>query len=219
MADPKPAPPPPPPPPYRHAGALLSFLVPGLGQIYQGVRARDRNRLTKGIFFLLALYGMFFYGQWLGHWQNVYLPHIQEQLVDEDRPQRLFGKPLSPFVGNLWARLQYAGQFWIGVVAWPALWNYAFPDMPIFGSYQASPGAVKKGEEHLRRESNRDFEQLHINLQVDPNMGKRFDIAWVYTVIAGVLNLLVIYDAWAGPIYRRPRPGTASRASEKGGGP
>ena len=37
----------------------------------------------------------------------------------------------------------------------------------------------------------------------DSDLGKRFDIAWVYTVIAGVLNLLVIYDAWAGPIVRK----------------
>jgi hypothetical protein len=27
------------------------------------------------------------------------------------------------------------------------------------------------------------------------------DLAWVYTVIAGMLNILVIYDAFAGPAY------------------
>ena len=31
--------------------------------------------------------------------------------------------------------------------------------------------------------------------------GKRWDLGWVYTVIAGVLNILVIYDAFAGPTY------------------
>ena len=33
---------------------------------------------------------------------------------------------------------------------------------------------------------------------------KRWDLGWVYTVIAGVLNLLVIYDAFAGPMFRDP---------------
>ena len=31
---------------------------------------------------------------------------------------------------------------------------------------------------------------------------KRIDLGWVYTVIAGVLNLLVMYDAFAGPMFR-----------------
>ena len=30
---------------------------------------------------------------------------------------------------------------------------------------------------------------------------KRWDLGWVYTVIAGVLNVLVIYDALAGPAF------------------
>jgi hypothetical protein len=30
---------------------------------------------------------------------------------------------------------------------------------------------------------------------------KNWDLAWVYTVIAGVLNILVIYDAAAGPAF------------------
>ena len=39
------------------------------------------------------------------------------------------------------------------------------------------------------------------------NGNKRWDLGWVYTVIAGVLNLLVIYDAFAGPMFRDPPPG------------
>ena len=34
------------------------------------------------------------------------------------------------------------------------------------------------------------------------NSDKRWDLGWVYTVIAGVLNVLVIYDAFAGPVVR-----------------
>ena len=31
---------------------------------------------------------------------------------------------------------------------------------------------------------------------------KRWDLGWVFTVIAGVLNILVIYDALCGPVVR-----------------
>ncbi len=30
---------------------------------------------------------------------------------------------------------------------------------------------------------------------------KTWDLGWIYTVIAGVLNIMVIYDAIAGPAY------------------
>jgi hypothetical protein len=193
-------------PPARALGAFLSFLVPGLGQIVQGWISGNRNRLTKGVFFLLALYGMFFYGMYLGDWQNVYIPHVQEQLIREGRPLMLFGVTLSPFAGDIYTRLQYAGQFWIGIAAWPALWNYFVPDTPIISRFQASPGSVPPGKEFLREQSLRQAEAEQIAAQLAPNMGKYWDVAWVYTVIAGVLNLLVIYDAWAGPVYRRPAP-------------
>src|SRR5437763_670048 len=52
-------------PPHRPDpfAALLSYLVPGLGQIYQG-------RVGKGVLFLVCLYALFFYGMFLGRWSN-----------------------------------------------------------------------------------------------------------------------------------------------------
>ena len=54
------------PPENAATAALLSYLVPGLGQIYQG-------RVGKGILFFVCVYTLFFYGMYLGSWQNVYL--------------------------------------------------------------------------------------------------------------------------------------------------
>jgi hypothetical protein len=214
MTEAKPAPPTP-PPPARMLAALLSFLVPGLGQIVQGLLSGNANRLSKGVFFLATLYFMFFYGMYLGQWRNVYLPHVQEQLIREGRPLAVMGVRLSPFVGDVYTRLQYAGQFWIGIAAWPALWNYFVPDTPILSQFQPSPGAVRQGDEFLRRQALEQAEAEQIALQVAPGMGKLWDVAWVYTVVAGLLNLLVIYDAWAGPVYRRP-PADASPPAPSG---
>ena len=46
---------------------------------------------------------------------------------------------------------------------------------------------------------------------------KRFDLGWVYTVIAGVLNILVIYDALAGPVVRDEE--TSPRSTSPDGPP
>ena len=47
--------------------AFLSYLIPGLGQVYQG-------RVGKGLLFFFGLYLLFFYGMWMGQWRNVWLP-------------------------------------------------------------------------------------------------------------------------------------------------
>src|SRR5207249_2314387 len=69
-------------PPLRLLAALLSFCVPGLGQIVQGAIGKNPARLAKGVFFMVALLGMFFYGQWLGDWRAVYLAHYQEAMLE-----------------------------------------------------------------------------------------------------------------------------------------
>src|SRR5207245_11044176 len=85
---------------YSPWAGFLSFLVPGLGQIYLG-------RLGKGLLFLVCLYGLFFYGMALGSWKNVYLPDTASR-----------GGIYNPWslpvpAANLYNRLQYAGQFWL----------------------------------------------------------------------------------------------------------
>ena len=48
-------------------------------------------------------------------------------------------------------------------------------------------------------------------------LGRFYDIGTLYTTFAGLLNLLVIYDAWAGPM--RPAPeGQGEKNPTSGGG-
>jgi hypothetical protein len=171
---------------------LLSYLVPGLGQIYQG-------RVGKGVLFLVCVLGLFFYGMSLGsgsiqmgdtvcYYTNVYLP-------DTARHNNAWGLPT---VGaNLYNRLQFAGQFWIGIAAWPALWQYNNLPVP---SEETSPFW-----HHFERAPREDI----LNA-VQTNGDKTWDLGWVYTVIAGVLNILVIYDAVAGPAFGVGAAGSAS---------
>ena len=46
---------------------------------------------------------------------------------------------------------------------------------------------------------------------------KRMELAWVYTVIAGVLNIMVIYDAYAGPAFTAAAVGPSREEQGKRG--
>lgn len=182
----------PPLPPIKHdwPAAVMSYLIPGLGQVYQG-------RISKGLLFFFGLYVLFFYGMWMGEWQNVWLPDRNVRLNAVDIYKlpgfELGGWELGNLPTSLYHRPQFLGQFWIGLAAWPALEQYAEFDPTkdqgsVFGGFQRTPTEETLNE--LQHKGN-----------------KRWDLGWVYTVIAGVLNLLVIYDALAGPMFREPPPG------------
>lgn len=164
---------PPAPRVYSPLAGFLSYLIPGLGQIIQG-------RISKGIFFLVSLYGLFFYGMYLDSWKNVYIPD-----TPTPNPPSIL-KSLGPWAVGLWNRPQYLGQFWMGVVSWPALWQYNHLALPL----------KDLGKSWKEFEQSPPEDVLRV---LQANGDKNWDLGWVYTVIAGVLNILVIYDAFAGP--------------------
>ena len=173
--------PPLPPVKFDWPALFLSYLIPGLGQVYQG-------RVGKGLLFFFGLYLLFFYGMWMGQWRNVWLPDVS------DMPQmQIANNQIKGWPSALWYRPQFMGQVWIGTAAWPAVVQYVNYDRtknngPIFGKFERAPTEDELND--LQRRGS-----------------KRWDLGWVYTVIAGVLNLLVMYDAFAGPMFRDPPAG------------
>lgn len=157
--------------------ALLSYLVPGLGQIVQG-------RYGKGLLFMVSIYSLFFYGMYLGQWSNVYLADTASKAPAWNLPR---------WLNNLYNRPHFAGQFFVGIAAWPAIWQYRHQpaDQP--------RGAINNRNDFLAKFQAAPNETELNDLQRDSD--KRWDLGWVYTVIAGVLNVLVIYDALAGPAF------------------
>lgn len=207
----------PPGPRYSAWGAFLSYLVPGLGQISQG-------RIGKGLLFFVCLYGLFFYGMYLGSWSNVYLADVKDETNSR----------LPSPVANVWNRLQFAGQFWIGIAAWPAIWQYntfdpardvepAPKEGPVdrkaqfwegLRTFERAPyenrsaGALRRANEAPAEWRHRTLNEL----QIDGD--KTWDLGWVFTVIAGVLNILVIYDAFAGPAFGDAEPARTEKTLE-----
>ena len=168
--------------PHSFVAGFLSYLVPGLGQISQG-------RTGKGILFMVCLLSLFHVGEAMGNWQNVYVP-------GDDNPDmgRRGSGPLAPLVNVFNQRWHFAGQFWIGIAAWPAIWQYYGGPMP---SSDASPFL----HNYQKQPDESKVNEFLVNSDKTPDLG------WIYTVIAGMLNILVIYDAYAGPAYgpRMPR--------------
>src|SRR5439155_875324 len=114
---------------YQPWAAFLSYLIPGLGQIYQG-------RVAKGVLFLVCIYGLFFYGMALGSGKNVYLGDT----VERNNPLEL----QSRLMANLYNRPQFLGQFWVGIAAWPAILQYNRFDKradhdPVLGTFERQP--------------------------------------------------------------------------------
>jgi hypothetical protein len=189
------------PRPFHLWAGVLSYLVPGLGQIVQG-------RYVKGALFCVCIYGLFFYGMALGSGtvrfedreyrvsSNVYLP---DTVAEESPPSQM-----PTLANNLYNRPQFLGQFWAGVVSWPAIIQYLSYDKegkghPILGNFEREP----------------DSEALNV---LHTSGDKRMELGWVYTVIAGVLNILVIYDACSGPAFgARDRQPGAARPGEPSG--
>jgi hypothetical protein len=178
-----------PPRKYDFLAAFLSYLIPGLGQVMQG-------RVGKGVLYFVCLYGLFFYGMWLGQFKNVWLANTA-RLPAVHLP--VVGKDVPAVVKDLSYRKEFLAQFWIGAAAWPALLQYATTDplpgdpaddqnwqpagRPVMGHYMQAPSESQLNDLQRRADTT-------------------WDLGWVLTVIAGVLNVLAILDALAGPLVR-----------------
>ena len=185
--------------------AALSWAVPGLGQLYQG-------RTTKGSLFMGSILATFVFGLWLGGGKVVYASW----------------KPGD----TRWAFVCQAGA---GVVALPAvvqaarlhgparqpLWLSGFMAPPLSpGQHVSAAYADRLGRSDPDIAPDDFFDhpplkQFRHDQLADwhRRLGAFFEIGTLYTMLAGMLNLLVIYDAWAGPLgpseeerKRRPAP-------------
>lgn len=156
--------------------ALLAWLVPGLGHLYQG-------RTGKGLLFFICVMGTFVFGLWIGGGKVVYASTPQEE----------------PW------RWQYYCQLGVGLPAMPALVQRQRVESgkpPILRGLMAPPSqepqTAKDASENVAKLPN---ELAKWNVQLHP----RFELGTVYTVIAGLLNILVICDAYGGPLILQPR--------------
>lgn len=132
-----------------------------------------QKRYGKAVLFSTCVLGSFLYGVFLCEGKAIY---AAEPLAI----QRVQGRWY-----NWVSRYPYAAQFCAGLPALPAMLqrvrvNSGKP--PILGGFMAPP----RDQEELAAW------QLRLNI--------RYDMGLLYTMVAGLLNVLVIYDAIRGPM-------------------
>jgi hypothetical protein len=169
--------------------AFLAWLLPGLGHLYQ-------RRTAKGVLFMVCILGTFLFGLYLGDGHVVYasLPHQQ------------------PY------RWQYWCQIGAGAPALPALVQrerIKRGSEPFASGLMApprDPDVVRdfRLQEEVSLESIDEAGNLvHHPTELakwNHDRPSRFELGTVFTMVAGLLNVLVIYDAFAGPLVILPDP-------------
>lgn len=188
--------------------ALLSWAVPGLGQIYQG-------RTTKGSLFMAAILATFVFGLWLGGGKVVYASWADDAPGGGRRP--ILKLLIQPFVCQAAA----------GIVSLPALVQSVQLSGPMKQPFVLGGGILPVGFMAPPLVPGQEISRVYADRLVrhDPDvaaddffdsgpskqfrrdqlanwhrrLGRFFEIGTLYTMLAGMLNLLVIYDAWAGP--------------------
>jgi uncharacterized protein DUF6677 len=159
--------------------AFLAWLIPGLGHMYQG-------RTGKGILFFVCIVGTFLYGLYLGDGRVVYAS--------------------TPIL----ARWQYFCQVGVGLPALPAIVQKYRADnqlSPLFGQNDnfERPPRMSGGDPPQSRDLSGN-QVLHPDelAKWNHDYNDMFEMGTVYTVIAGLLNVLVIFDAYGGPLVILP---------------
>jgi hypothetical protein len=175
--------------------AFLAWLIPGLGHWYQG-------RKSKAILLFVCIMGTFAYGLYLGEGRVVYA----SWRTPTDR------------------RLPYLCQIGVGLPALPALvqaQRFRSENVRsaaeeriknnrgwLFDWFMAPPslervnGAFGAGRDDQADELDMIQKRLH----------RFFELGTVYTMIAGLLNVLAMYDAWGGPAF--PASGEAEKKKD-----
>ncbi|BBO30444.1 DUF6677 family protein [Lacipirellula parvula] len=156
--------------------ALLAWLVPGLGHVYQG-------RTGKGALFFVCVFGTFVFGLFLSQGKAVYASMPGQQ----------------PW------RWQYYCQLGVGLPAMPALVQRRLRSQgqpALFDGFMAPPFDTPQS---LVDASGNKSQQPNQLAEWTVAMHPMFEVGTIYTVIAGLLNILVICDAYAGPLVLLPK--------------
>lgn len=163
---------------------ILAWLIPGAGHWYQG-------RRTKALLFFVCIFGTFFYGLWLGGGRVVYASW-------GDTPDE--------------KRLPYVCQVGAGLIALPAVvqarrygdegfvraMQIKERDKDRTGGRSFSEWFMAPPVLQMRLPTGREMDELDY---LNYTLNRRFELGTIYTMIAGLLNVLIIFDALGGPAY------------------
>jgi hypothetical protein len=161
--------------------AFLAWAIPGSGHLYQG-------RYAKGLTFMVAILGSFLAGLVIGGNQDVGWGRVVYFTREHARPA-------------------FICQMFAGLAAMPAVYQYRLasqgksPEDSPLKHFMWPPKATES--QIIGDQKQSELDRLNFELN------RYFELGTVYTMVAGLLNILVIFDAFAGPapaVEDKPKP-------------
>ncbi|MBR5758389.1 MAG: hypothetical protein IKX88_07320 [Thermoguttaceae bacterium] len=156
---------------------LLAWLFPGAGHWYQ-------RRYFKAVLFAICIWPILIAGLVMGSYREE---------TSDGGSQIHFARTLYCSWRPGDRRLYFIPQACVGCVALPAMWQARFPgdaDGSILSTAFAPPRVSSEyGARPNQPDANDIARRLHSWL----------DLSVIFTVVAGLLNLLAIFDAVGGP--------------------
>ena len=175
---------------------LLAWLWPGAGHLYQ-------RRYAKGVLFMVCILGTYLFGLVMSGYHAVYASWKPSDRRWQYICQLGVGGPSLPALVQT-MRLRSGKPPFMTTAIYQSSGSYVMEEISLdeldqvgefgqiyFDAPMAPPGEVIEGKRDLLAIWN---ERYHAFLE----MGALF------TVVAGLLNVLVIYDAIAGPMAAMP---------------
>jgi len=166
--------------------AFLALLLPGAGHYYQG-------RKQKAILFATCILGLFIAGFIIGRGRVVYAYPNTFKVTNLIRMLSKQGRAQIAQESSQDFRIHSYAQALVGIPAFPMILQSRIGPKPIdeqlLGGFMAPPPKGIPGDgnpDWLSKWNNED--------------SAGFDLGSLYTAVAGLLNLLVIFDALAGPM-------------------
>jgi hypothetical protein len=218
----------------RWLAAFLAWLVPGAGHLYQ-------RRYGKGLLFMACILSTFYYGVFLGSSNVVYASFRRaderDYLQDDARYAYLCQVGIGlPAVPAMIQSRRVGGPnpkapLWDGYMAPPVLIGQRVHEDWIERLVQTSAhdgiGDFERG--HFKRMQGANYDRYLPDRRSERgaddsgkanqlsmwhlHFGSMFDLGTVFTMIAGLLNVLVVFDAWGGPLVPEQKP---EETKEKG---
>lgn len=189
--------------------AALAWLVPGLGHLYQG-RTR-KGAISMGVVTTILLLGI-----WLGSGRVVYASWRPRENRWWFVPQAGIGVVAVPAVIQSMAINGPSREpFWLSGWLAPPLRDGQLVSRRYAERLVQQDSYLEEGD-FFDRPPYRQFRADQISMW-HHELGRFFELGTLYTVVAGMLNLLLIYDAWAGPMHPpkdKPKKRSDGPASE-----
>ena len=179
--------------------ALLAWLWPGAGHFYQ-------RRFAKGFLFMICILSIFFFGLGLGRGRVVYASSKADDFRWQFACQIGIGLPAAPAVLQAVKTSGGSDPMFVMCERFPPPPNYPADDGGGLAFQRITPENRNGYHGRTLKDGFMAAPQGPIFSNYRDVLGMwhfdykhNFDMGTLFTMVAGLLNLLAIYDAFVGP--------------------